>query len=263
MHFDCDISAPHVVDIEAKTLKTHGIAMVVHYSQCLSQHVRCEKSHLILFVFNIFPPHSYSLYAFLGMAAVIIRNWKASALNSWTLLTCDAKHTLWAGTDWWWYTFYLSKCVEWIDTIILILRGKNVMPPSNSQYFLHVFHHTTVLSISWLSWHYPIGASWSGPITNLFVHTFMYAYYAGTEVGLPRKYGLFITPMQITQFYFCLALAVKDCVFALLYGPSACGLNVYTLAYNMICYGVFLVFFVRMYTSKKETLSSKTPKKQE
>lgn len=188
----------------------------------------------------------------------------------------------------------LSKVYEWIDTAILILRGKEVMPPKrcvseggecrceprrlsvawlftaarSSQYALHLFHHTVALSIAWTSWHYPLGASWTGPLTNTLVHFFMvsalrflhwcrltalsrkYGYYAATEFGLPRRFGLFITPMQLVQFYFCLGFAAKDVVFALLY-PGQCNCNLYTLVFVSACYVVFLVMFLGMYMEKK------------
>jgi hypothetical protein len=116
---------------------------------------------------------------------------------------------------------------------------------------LHLFHHTTALSIAWLAWRHPIGASWSGPFTNTFVHFFMYGYYALTEFGLPRSFGLMITPMQLVQFYFCLALAGLDAYMVFFYG-SACGVNVYSLAYIVFCYLVFLIMFIRMFTEKKK-----------
>lgn len=150
----------------------------------------------------------------------------------------------------------LSKIYEWLDTVVLILRGKAVVPPSTPQYALHLFHHTTVLSIAWLSWRYPIGASWTGPLTNAFVHFFMYGYYALTDFGLPRQLGLLITPMQLAQFYFCLAFAVKDLVMVLLWGPQSCNINVYTLSWVGACYVVFLVMFIGMYATKKTQLGT-------
>lgn len=125
---------------------------------------------------------------------------------------------------------------------------------------LHVFHHSTTLLIAWASWRYPIGASWSGPLTNTLVHCFMYGYYAATEFGLPRTFGLLITPLQLAQFWFCLALATWDLVAVVLWGSEGCGSNVYTLGWNLFCYLVFLVLFRRMFQEKKEAL---TPRKKD
>ena len=109
----------------------------------------------------------YSLYAFLGFARNLAINLSRSTTSTVQLLFCDSKHELLGGDmNYWLYHFYLSKVVEWIDTALLILRGKRVVPPANRQFALHLFHHTTAISIVWTTWMYPISVSWLGPLTN-------------------------------------------------------------------------------------------------
>ena len=116
----------------------------------------------------------YSLYAFLGLLRSLNKNFWGSSSSTMALLFCDAKHEMMAGDmNFWVYHFYLSKVVEWVDTLILILRGKQLVPPANRQFALHLFHHTTAISIVWSTWRHPISTSWLGPITNATVHVIM------------------------------------------------------------------------------------------
>ena len=97
--------------------------------------------------------------------------------------------------DYWVWLFFLSKFYEWFDTLILLFRGKQVsnddyttfcliisqlVPPENSILMLHIWHHTVTASVAWCGWLLPFGVNWAGPITNTFVHMFMYTYYALT-----------------------------------------------------------------------------------
>ena len=43
----------------------------------------------------------------------------------------------------WWY--YISKLVEFLDSIFFILRKKN-----NQLTFLHVYHHSTMFILWWI-----------------------------------------------------------------------------------------------------------------
>lgn len=153
--------------------------------------------------------------------------------------------------------------IEWVDSVLLILRGKDLIPPSNIQFGLHVFHHTVTTSIVWTSWKYPISTSWLGPITNSFVHVVMYGYYAATDLGLSRRWGtMVITPLQLTQFVVCLLWVSFEWVAMAMWGSHACGSDVRTLTWVYLCYVVFLILFYIMYSGKKTTLLKEKPKSQ-
>lgn len=156
--------------------------------------------------------------------------------------------------NFWIYHFYLSKAFEWMDTALLIFRGKKVVPPSTKQFALHLFHHTTAISIVWTTWFFPISTSWLGPLTNSFVHVIMYGYYALTDMGLPRRWGLIITPLQLTQFVVCLAWVALEWIY--LATGTSCGTNGLTLTYVFACYLVFLQLFWSMYMDKKERFNT-------
>jgi hypothetical protein len=57
------------------------------------------------------------------------------------------------GWDFWMYSFYLSKFAEYLDSFFLVIKGKSLVPPENSQvsvphilsYFLFVMCRTNFL----------------------------------------------------------------------------------------------------------------------
>jgi len=190
----------------------------------------------------------YSLYCFIGATSCVLANLIDSGFDFWQPL-CDKSATprpFMRGMDFWMYHFYLSKYWEWIDTWILVLRGKGVWPPTNSQYFLHVFHHTTTASILWMAWRGEFNVAWIGIITNSFVHTPMYAYYFLTDFwkGV-RKFGIFITPIQIIQFIMCLTALVPETFLE-------CGSKPRAIQWMWFTYCTFLAFFVKMFLDKKK-----------
>jgi len=98
------------------------------------------------------------------------------------------------------YHYYLSKFYELLDTVILVLKKKNLI-------FLHVYHHAIMLYISWI-WiaaNYPIG--WWGVTTNTLVHVFMYYYYFVATMGVNPWWKKYITSGQIVQFVVGLLMA--------------------------------------------------------
>eukprot|EP01113_Clastostelium_recurvatum_P024033 TRINITY_DN2867_c0_g1_i2.p2 TRINITY_DN2867_c0_g1~~TRINITY_DN2867_c0_g1_i2.p2 ORF type:complete len:282 (-),score=45.66 TRINITY_DN2867_c0_g1_i2:968-1813(-) len=95
--------------------------------------------------------------------------------------------------NWWMYVFYLSKVYEFLDTIILVLRKKQVI-------FLHVYHHCITLLLVWstMQEHNPV--AWADITANCFVHVIMYFYYFLCEFGIHPWWKKYITSSQIFQF---------------------------------------------------------------
>ncbi|XP_065190515.1 very long chain fatty acid elongase 4-like [Sycon ciliatum] len=102
-----------------------------------------------------------------------------------------------------WY-YYISKLLEFTDTVMFILRKKN-----GQVTFLHVYHHSTMfmlwyIGVKWVAG----GLSWFGACLNCGIHVIMYLYYflAGLGPGF-RKYlwwKKYMTTFQLTQFFICL-----------------------------------------------------------
>jgi hypothetical protein len=122
--------------------------------------------------------------------------------------------------------FYWSKFIELIDTVILVLKDKPLG-------FLHVFHHCTTASVSYVSRLQPL---WMGTWTNGFVHVFMYAHFA-RPVHFIRR---FLTTVQIVQFIFILATYNYWWWFYT-------DLPVSQTLWADFCYAVYLVFFCQFF----------------
>merc|ERR1712139_204232 len=93
-----------------------------------------------------------------------------------------------------WY-FYLSKYVEFVDTIFLIVRGKDVS-------WLHYLHHIGApINMGIIYWS-RIEAGWIFSLLNGIIHTLMYGYYGVTSLGyrVPGLFKMTLTTLQIAQF---------------------------------------------------------------
>lgn len=111
---------------------------------------------------------------------------------------CFPPHTRPTGPLFFWaHIFYLSKILEFIDTVLIIL-SKSIQRLT----FLHVYHHATVVVMCflWLQTSqslYPVAL-----ITNATVHVVMYLYYFLTAVGKRPRWKRLVTDCQIVQFVF-------------------------------------------------------------
>jgi elongation of very long chain fatty acids protein 6 len=95
----------------------------------------------------------------------------------------------------WVYLFILSKTVELVDTVFLVLRKRPLM-------FLHWYHH--ILTMIYAFYSYPISPGFNrwGIYLNFFVHAFMYSYYflRSMKIRVPGFVAQIITTLQILQF---------------------------------------------------------------
>ena len=110
-----------------------------------------------------------------------------------------------ASIEFWIWVHYLSKIVDWMDTVWMLLRGK-----TEQVTFLHVYHHSTIQCV----WGYLLlighanGTIAFGAVINSFVHVVMYAHYLMTSLNLQTPFKKIVTSLQIGQFYLCLLHAV-------------------------------------------------------
>ncbi|CAG4986852.1 unnamed protein product [Parnassius apollo] len=97
------------------------------------------------------------------------------------------------------YAYYLLKIVDLADTIFFVLRKK-----VNQVSFLHVYHHTGMVILTWGgATYFPGGHGTSVGVINSFVHVVMYSYYLLTVAFPSIKKSLwwkkYITELQILQ----------------------------------------------------------------
>jgi len=192
----------------------------------------------------------YSLYAFVGVSLVLLENLIDAKYNIFGLW-CDSNNNFKRGLEYWAYTFYISKFLEYIDTIFLLLKAKPIMPPGNSQYFLHIYHHAITAGIVWVSIRYNFSTAWTGPLTNSFVHILMYGYYFLVErKAIDRNLGgKFITPIQLIQFLFCVVSVLIEMVI------GTCNTDFSVMPFMIGNYMIFFVFFAKIFYDKKKERS--------
>ncbi|XP_027159759.1 putative elongation of fatty acids protein DDB_G0272012 [Coffea eugenioides] len=125
--------------------------------------------------------------------------------NDWTWAVCfPANNTPPRGPTFFWaQVFYLSKILEFIDTLLIILSGSR----SRRLSFLHVYHHAVVVIMChlWLSTSqtlFPVAL-----VTNASVHVLMYAYYLLAALGQRPRWKRLVTDCQIIQFVFSFGIS--------------------------------------------------------
>nr|AXS59119.1 fatty acid elongase [Eranthis hyemalis] len=102
----------------------------------------------------------------------------------------------------WAYVFYLSKILEYVDTLLIILHND-----ARRLTFLHVYHHTVVTIMCYLWLHTTQSLLPLGIVTNATVHTVMYAYYFMCTLGKRPSWKRLVTDFQIIQFWFGLGIS--------------------------------------------------------
>jgi hypothetical protein len=141
---------------------------------------------------------AYSFITFVGILPLVVRSVEE---KGWLTTFCDNDGSLWqAGVGFWGTLFYVSKYWEFLDTIIIVFKGKD---PS----FLQVYHHAGVVLAMYLL----VAAQETGGLfvittLNSFIHTLMYAYFTLTaNVRLPKVIANIVRPsltsFQLIQFF--------------------------------------------------------------
>eukprot|EP00923_Selenidium_pygospionis_P040988 GHVN01070995.1.p1 GENE.GHVN01070995.1~~GHVN01070995.1.p1 ORF type:complete len:311 (+),score=39.84 GHVN01070995.1:108-1040(+) len=164
--------------------------------------------------------HNIVLVAFSAIVFVnVLPIWKNYlTANGFRGLHCNADFWKESTDLWYWANvFYVSKYYEFIDSWILVLKGKK---PS----FLQVYHHTGIVVCMYLGC--STGSNWLVWVTllNSFVHSLMYTYYAAATLGYRSSYAKYLTQAQMAQFIVgCLVSSsiywFKECRPTVKYGP--------------------------------------------
>ena len=138
----------------------------------------------------------------------------------------------------WWY--YVSKCMEFMDTFFFIMRKKE-----NQLSFLHIYHHSTMFCVWWAGTRFvPGGSVLSAVMVNCFVHVLMYSYYALAAMGPHiQKYlwwKKYLTMIQLVQFAAGVTVGIHLIV-------SGCQFTRW-MQYVFVCYALsFLMLFSDFY----------------
>ncbi len=91
------------------------------------------------------------------------------------------------------YINMFFKVWEFMDTFLLAVRKKPIP-------FLHAYHHAATLYLTWAQMVEHSGCQWVPIVINLWVHVFMYYYYAMSALRIRVWWKKYLTKIQITQF---------------------------------------------------------------
>lgn len=144
------------------------------------------------------------------------------------------------------HIFYLSKVLDFADTVFMIVKG-NWRQVS----FLHVYHHTSIFLIYWLNAQTNYDSDiYFTIVLNGLIHFIMYGYYFATafNVVVPTFIKKSITNAQLIQF--CCMEVQGTC---LLFGDCGSPRNVTLLymVYISTMLALFLDFKRRTYNTAK------------
>lgn len=186
-----------------------------------------------------------SALMFAGCASASYRRSMEEGSAAWMLCTPSSDRVV-GSLYFWSYVYYLSKYYELIDTVLMVLNDK---PLST----LHVWHHSTVIIMSWLWLQYAQSLQQIALLTNTGVHVIMYAYYGLTSLGYKPRWKVLVTNVQIVQFVFSFAVSVP--LLRMHFGGAGpCqGFNAwgFNAGFNASLLYLFWDFHRRVYRSKK------------
>jgi len=145
------------------------------------------------------------------------------------------------------HVFYLTKVLDFLDTVFMVVRGK-----WKQVTFLHVYHHTSIFLIYWLI----LNAGYDGDIyatvvLNGSIHFIMYFYYLVTtfNVTVPKAVKMMITNMQLIQF---VCMMTQAAVLLFMGCPYPVNITKLYLLYIMSMFLLFLNFKRKAYAEKKK-----------
>lgn len=164
-------------------------------------------------------------------------------------IICFPPHTPPSGPLFFWaYVFYLSKILEFVDTLLIILSNS-----IQRLTFLHVYHHSTVVIMCYIWLHASQSLFPVALVTNALVHVVMYAYYLLCAMGVRPKWKRLVTDIQIVQFVFSFAVSGR-----MLYdhftGSGCSGIWgwCFNAAFNASLLALFADFHAKSYANRKK-----------
>lgn len=161
---------------------------------------------------------------------------------NWQSFQCSAMSS---SELYWSYLFYLSKIWEFIDTWIILWKGRK---PST----LQTYHHMGAVFACWLQVIVRGKSFWIFLCLNSFIHTIMYAYYCCTTLGYRFKFKFLITVLQLTQFVVGQALGYYQVYnFGDCYSANDFWVWFINTIYVWPLVALFAKFYVQTYLTKK------------
>eukprot|EP01084_Bolivina_argentea_P097835 175871_1 len=206
------------------------------------------KTETVMFLHNVILA-IFSGLTFINTAPIIYNIISEHGLYDGLCQQISASYTT-TSYGWWVHLFYLSKFYEFIDTWIVIARGRKPIT-------LQVYHHCGAVIGMWLMMVVQSSASFWFVVENSFIHTIMYSYYGCSVIGIKFRFKFIITMLQMLQFIIGLAGSTWQ-----LFYCSSCARveEQLTILYHTVYVTVLFYMFAQFYiaTYNKKQLKNKT-----
>jgi len=137
----------------------------------------------------------------------------------------------------WCFLFYLSKYYEFMDTYIVIWKGRRPI-------FLQKFHHIGAVIGMWLVVTTKSTCGYIFVVENSFIHSIMYLYYALTVWKIRVPFKFVITMLQMIQFVSGMSLGIVQLLF---FGECLSVGDKVTIWYHEIYVGALFILFRQFY----------------
>ncbi len=133
-----------------------------------------------------------SLVCMLGLVYEVSRVYLSHGIYD---LICDPRHEFNQGKIvFWMYMYYVSKYIELLDTLIIVLRRSELR-------FIHTYHHVTTMFITFFGMVTNGTGQWVIILLNVWVHVIMYYYYMLISMGIRDIWWkMYLTDIQLVQF---------------------------------------------------------------
>jgi len=160
---------------------------------------------------------------------------------------CDVNGELWHGLGFgFWVThFYLSKYYEFIDTWIVLLKGRDAL-------FLQTYRRAGIVI---LMWGFVVTANTCGGLVttvfNSFIHTLMYTYYTLAAFGYSSPLKHYLTQAQMVQFVMGITLTLGPHFIPGCVNQAQSLVMAVIQLYALVLIGLFYQFYVNSYKTKK------------
>lgn len=196
-----------------------------------------------------------SLALFAALTSIIVEQWRYNL--TFQQLICSKDIFDDGRIQAVYYVNHLFKYWELVDTVLQVLRKKPVP-------FLHQYHHAATLVLTWSQIVEYSGCQWVPIGFNLFVHIFMYWYYAQSAIKRRVWWKRHLTTLQCIQFVVGVSVASYAYAVFIVGGwkESACYGTPVGAVTGISVLLSYLVLFVRFYIQTyKAPRAAKLPAK--
>jgi len=155
----------------------------------------------------------------------------------------DESGELWRLTSFWVTHFYISKYYEFIDTWVVLLKGRKPL-------FLQTYHHAGVILCMWgfiITDNTPCGVVLT--CLNSGIHSIMYSYYVLTSLGINPPFKSYLTMAQMVQFIVGVSSTIPFYVYVK--SPARNLVMGVLHLYTVILLYLFYQFYKKSYSNKK------------